>query len=433
MERISLWGYCALLMGVLTGCANSPGHGSVSPGSGGVAAGTSSGFRVFKGDCLNTQASNLNPLLVPLLTNVVSGGLKVIGTGLKKYGEDSDARFASTLNFDKGEDLNGCLHVVYGSVFTDSADFLDSAVKLEDILPLPWLAVARANGSQGEPAQKAIARLPNVIASAKHSLVTSGAMLAEKPSFFAELKAVRSPDGSKVAFRLRAFYYGERLAKGWLPRSSSKAVVLTVAGFDASKALLDNLKSGFSVVQSDVPVGQAWVNADLLYPNGAGEGRNAWDSPWFTLPADKTTPFTVVAGLLETTAGSKLLGVLGAALEGSADTTAKNLVDSLDSSKRAVAEDAARVADNTARANAASAVVKAIADVGLAKDAHDACISTMALKPAASAKVQRDAILAFASARVTAAASISAAEPLFSQMGIPVTFIDQPGDCVVSQ
>ncbi|POA77431.1 hypothetical protein [Pseudomonas sp. DP16D-R1] len=366
---------------------------------------------------------------IPTAT-VISGGLKALGAGLKKYGEDSDAKFASTLNFNSGEDVRGCLHVVYGSVFTDSADFLDPSVKLENILPLPWLAVARANGTTGESADATVGRLPQVLLAAKTTLANSGAMLAEKPSFFAELKIIRSPDASKVAFRLRAFYYGERLDKGWWPRSKSKAVVLTVSGFDVSKSLVENLKNGYSVLQSDVPVGQTWVSSDLLSPNGEDGGRNAWDSPWYTLPPDKTTPTTLVTGLLETTAGSKLLGVLGTALEGTADTTAKSYVDSLDPAQRATAEETARTAENTAKTNAAVAVVKAIADVKAAQNAHDACITTMDA-PGASSNDKRDAVLAFASARVTAAASVSAAEPLFSQMGVPAEFLNDPGRCKV--
>ncbi|MDD1150265.1 hypothetical protein M5G25_18430 [Pseudomonas sp. TNT2022 ID357] len=430
MDLNRTWGYYLLLSGLLAGCAGSQNQMQLSPDHIRISAGTTSGFRVFHGECLNTDADNVNPLLLPLLTNVISGGLKAVGTGLKTYGEDSDAKFASTLNFNKGEDVRGCLHVVYGKVFTDSADFLDSSVKLDSILPLPWLAVARANGESGESTNDWVAGLPQVLADAKAKLASSGAMLAEKPRFFAEMKIIRSPDGSKVAFRLRAFYYGERLDKGWSLRSSSKAIVLTVSGFDASKALVENLKNGYSVLQSDVPLGQAWVSSDLLSPNGEGGGRNAWDSPWYALPPDKNTPTTLVAGLLETTAGSKFLGVLGAALEGAADTTAQNYVDSLDPAKRATAEEAARTAENTARTNAAAAVVTAISDVNAAQATYDACINTMESE-ASDNSAKRAAVVAFASARVTAAASVASAEPLFSQMGVPVSFLNNPGKCKV--
>lgn len=382
---------------------------------------------MFHGECLNTDADKISPLLLPLLTNVISGGLKAVGAGLKAYGEDSDAKFASTLNFNNGQDVSGCLHFVYGKVFTDSADFLDPSVKLESILPLPWLAVARANAGTGESSKDWIAGLPQVLYDAKTKLASSGAMLAEKPRFFAEMKIIRSPDGSKVAFRLRAFYYGERLDKRWWPSSKAKALVLTVSGFDAAKSIIENLKNGYSVIQSDVPLGQAWVTSDLLAPNGEGEGRNAWDSPWYTLPPDKSTPTTLVAGLLETTAGNKLLSVLGTALEGSADTTSKLYVDSLDPAKQATAEEAARTAENTARTNAAAAVVSAISDVNAAQAAYDACIAT----PDSDYSAKRSAAVAFASARVTAAASVASAEPLFSQMGVPVAFLNDPRDCKV--
>jgi len=431
MNLKSPWGFCVLMSGMLAGCAgthNQEGSG-VEPLK--ISGGTASGFRVFRGECLNPAAVNLNPILLPLLTNVLSGGLRAVGTGLKSYGEDSDAKFATTVNFDSGEDVAGCLHVVYGKVFTDPKDFKDPSVKLENILPLPWLAVARSNVKSGASAQVVAAKLPIVLADAKKTLAASGAMLAEKPRFFAELKVIRSPDGSKVAFRLRAFYYGERLDKGWWPRSSSKAVVLTISGFDVSKSLVENIKNGYSVIQSDVPIGQAWVNSDLLSPGGADGGRNAWDTPWYSLPPDKKSATTIVAGLLETTAGSKLLGVLGTALEGSAETTAKNYADSLDPAKRATAEAAAKTAEDTARSAAAAAVVTAIADVNKAQTAHDACIATM--KSGATSGAKRDAVLTFASARVTAAASVASAEPLFSQMGVPVAFLENPGECVVPE
>ena len=430
MYRTFPWIAGLSLAAALSGCASSEklvvGAPNIS------AASTTTGYRVFYGDCLNTAAPNLSPLLVPLFTNVVSGGLKAVGGVLKKYGEDTDARFASTLNFNSGDELNGCLHVVHGNVFTDQADFRGSSFDLQEVLPLPWDAIARANVAPGATSETINARKTAVLASAKNVLASSGAMLAEKPKFFAELRAVRSSDGSSVAFRLRSFYYGERLGDGWLSRPSTKAVVLTVSGFDVSKSLLDNLKSGYSVAQSDVPVGKAWVTSDLLYPNGHGEGRDAWDSPWFTLPADKKKPFTVVTGLLETTAGSKLFGVLGTALDVSAEGTAKALADALDSSKQAVADTAAKAADAKAKADAAAAVVKAIGDVGKAMDAHESCVTTMAPAPAtagAVTKAQRDLVLAFVSAKITAVASIAAAEPLFSAMNVPVTFLDQPGAC----
>lgn len=429
MHRAVPWISGLSLAAALFGCASS---GKQVVGAADIsAASTTNGYRVFYGDCLNTAAPNLSPLLVPLFTNVVSGGLQTVGGVLKKYGEDTDAKFASTLNFNSGDELNGCLHVVHGTVFTDQADFRDPSFGLQDILPLPWYAIARANASSGATSEVINARKTAVLASAKNVLASSGAMLAEKPKFFAELRAVRSSDGSSVAFRLRSFYYGERLGDGLLSRPSAKAVVLTVSGFDVSKSLVDNLKSGYSVAQSDVPVGKAWVTSDLLYPNGRGEGRDAWDSPWFTLPADKK-PFTVVAGLLETTAGSKLLGVLGTALEGPAEGTAKALADALDSSQQAEANTAAKAAAVKAKADAAAAVVKAIGDVGKAKDAHETCVTAMEPAPAtagAVTKVQRDLVLAFVSAKITAVASIAAAEPLFSAMNVPVTFLDQSGAC----
>ncbi|HDS0956931.1 hypothetical protein V1687_28875 (plasmid) [Pseudomonas putida] len=418
----------ALISGLVTGCASlqtQKKNDSAEPLN--ISGGTASGFRVFHGECLNTDADKISPLLLPLLTNVISGGITAIGTGLKAYGEDSDAKFASSLNFDKGEDVSGCLHVVYGKVFTDSADFQDPSVKLENLLPLPWLAIARANGGDGESSKDWVAALPQVLDDAKTKLASSGAMLAEKPRFFAEMKVIRSPDGAKVAFRLRAFYYGERLGKSWWPSSKAKAIVLTVSGFDASKSVIENLKNGYSVLQSDVPLGQAWVSSDLLAPNGKGDGRDAWDSPWYTLPPDKSTPTTLVAGLLETTAGSKLLSVLGTALEGSAETTAKQYVESIDPAKRATAEEAARTAENTARTNAAAAVVSAISDVNAAQAAYDTCIAT----PDSNFNAKRAAVVAFASARVTAAASVASAEPLFSQMGVPVAFLNDPKDCKV--
>ncbi len=431
MNWIRPLGHCVTLTTILCGCASSPTSTTVADV--GSAARTTTGFRVFQGDCLNTSAPNLSPLLVPLFTNVVSGGLKAVGGALKRYGDDTDERFASTLNFNSGEDLKGCLHVVHGEVFTDSADFQQANFKLEHVLPLPWEAIARANAGEGATSMAVRAKVPAVLASAKEVLASSGAMLAAKPKFFAELRAVRSADSSSVAFRLRSFYYAERLSDSWLSRSTAKAIVLTVSGFDVTKSLLDNLKSGYSVSQSDVPVGKAWVTSDLLHPKGSGTGRDAWDSPWFSLPTDKQKPFTVVAGLLETTAGSKLLGVLGTALESSAESTAKGLADVLDSSKQDAADAAVKTADLKAKSDAAAAVVKALADVGKAKDAQDACVAALTPAPAtadAVTKAQRDALLAFVSAKITAAASIAGAEPLFSEMQVPVTFLDNPGACV---
>lgn len=429
MNRFTSWIQYTVLTVLLCGCASAPNQTSHAGFSGDV---TTTGFRVFYGDCINAGAPNMSPLLVPLFTNIVSGGFKAIGGALKKYGNDTDARFASTLNFDNGDDLKGCLHVVHGAVFTDMADFQDPAFKLEDVLPLPWRAIARANEGQGATPEAVEAKLPATVANAKDALTSSGAMLAQKPKFFAELRAVRSSDSSGVAFRLRSFYYGERLSDGWLSRPTTKAVVLTVSGFDVSKSLIDNLKAGYSVAQSDVPVGKAWVTSDLLYPNGTGNGREAWNTPWFTLPTDKKKPFTLVTGLLETTAGSELLGVLGTALDSSADSMAKDLADSLDPSKQVAADAAAKAADLKSKSDAAVAVVKAIGDVGKAKDAHDSCVTAMSPAPAtvdAVTKTQRDALLAFVSAKITAVASIAAAEPLFSEMGVPVTFLEKAGAC----
>lgn len=427
MDHIRPWIHIVALIAILCG---SPSQASGANGS--SSASTTTGFRVFYGDCLNTGAPNMSPWLVPLFTNIVSGGLKAVGGALKKYGEDTDARFASTLNFNTGEDLKGCLHVVHGAVFTDRADFQNPAFRLQDVLPLPWHAIARANATTGATSQDIDAKLPAVLASAKDVLTSSGAMLAEKPKFFAELRAVRSSDSSSVAFRLRAFYYGEQLGDGlrWWP--SAKAIVLTVSGFDVSKSLIENLKAGYSVTQTDVRLGSVWVTSDLLSPNGNGEGRDAWDSPWFTLPTDKKRPFTVVAGLLETTPGSKMLGVLGTALEGTADVTAKALADAMDPSKQAAADAAAKAADIKAKTEAATAVVNAVTAVGKAKDAHDKCVTVMTPAPAtadAVTKAQRDALLEFVSAKITATASIAAAEPLFSAMQVPVTFLDQAGAC----
>lgn len=432
MFRCHGWCYAFLSIAALSGCA------SRSPGGSGAersdTASVTTGFRVFYGDCINSQPPNFHPALVPLLSNIVSGGLKAVGGVLKRYGEDTDARFATTLNFESGENVQGCLHVVHGPVFTDPTEFRASEHALQSVLPLPWREIARANLAPGATESEIQARVPSVVAAAKDVLVTSGAMLAAQPKFFAEMRIVRSPDSSNVAFRLRSFYYGEPLGNGWFTRRSAKAVVLTVSGFDASKSLIDSLKAGYSVAQSDVQVGKAWVTSDLLNPNGSGEGRNAWDSPWFTLPPDKKKPFTMVTGLLETTAGSKLLSVLGSALEGSADDTTKAIFEALDPKKQAEADATVKAAELKAKADAAIAVVKAVTEVGKAKDAHEACTTALTPAPATLAAVtkpQRDAFYAYVSARITAIATIAAAEPLFSTMDVPIGFIEEPGLCVL--
>lgn len=386
---------------------------------------------MFRGDCMNSAPPNMSPLLIPLFSNVVSGGLKAVGGALKKYGEDTDAKFATTVNFDNDQALNGCLHVVHGSVYTNKAEFAKSNQQLEKLLPLPWESIANANVKTNATPKDVKDQITRSVAAAKQVLASSGAMLAEKPRFFAELRLIKSKDNSSVAFRLRSLYYGAPINDGWFTRSSAKALVVSISAFDATKPLMDNLKSGYSVALSDVPIGSAWVTGDLLYPNIANV--TTWDSPWFAGPTDGKKPLTIVTGILETSAGSKLLNVIGTAVEGSADNTAKALADSLDSNKRATDAITEKGAIDKARSDAAAATVKAITDLTKAKDAYDACVVALTMPPVGSttsiSKVQQDTLFAFASAKVTAAASISAAEPLFSELKLPTDFINGPGAC----
>ncbi|WP_146041495.1 hypothetical protein [Pseudomonas sp. DP16D-R1] len=72
MDLKRSWVHCVLLSGLLAGCTSSQSQVSVSPDPIKISAGTTSGFRVFRGECFNTDADNVNPLLLPLLTNVIS-------------------------------------------------------------------------------------------------------------------------------------------------------------------------------------------------------------------------------------------------------------------------------------------------------------------------------------------------------------------------
>jgi len=390
---------------------------------------TTEGFNVFHGRCINSDATMISPALIPLMTNIVAGGIKLAGTTLKKYGEDIDAKFATTVNFDGDESLSECLHVVYGKVYTDKTDFIDTSQSLGQILPLPWNSIARASLEDNATSKQISDQTQATLSAAKNALASSGAMIADKPSLFAELRILRSTDKSNISLRLRAFYYGAPLADSWFTRNNPKAIIISISPFDPSKALLDNLKNGYSIPFYKVPIGSAWVSRDLLYP--AITAPQSWETPYYPISSLGKKPLTLVVGLLETTAGSQLLTVLGTALEGTADITAEAIVDEFDKQKRTANEANEKAEIDKARTDSATATAKAITNLGKANDTYDSCVTLLASSNGALTKPQRDAVLAFASARVIAAASIAAAEPTISALKLNTSIIADPGMCVM--
>ncbi len=392
---------------------------------------TTEGFYVFHGRCLNSETPKFAPALIPLLTNLVSSGIKLAGTTLKTYGADSDAKFAATVNFDGDGALNECLHIVSGKVYTNKIDFQNSTQQLNQVLPLPWESIARANLADNATSKEVADQTQSSMDAAKSALASSGAMVAEKPNLFAELRILRSKDESSISFRLRAFYYGAPLTDSWFKRSNAKAIIISLSSFDPSKPLIDNLKNGYSIPLYKVPVKSTWVTGDLLYPTISAS--QTWDTPYFPITSLGKKPLTVVVGLLETTAGSKLLTTLGTALESTSDTTATGIVDKFDTQKLATNKAKEKSDDDKARTASATAATQAITDLGKANDAYDTCVTLLSVPSPTGTltKVQRDAVLAYASARVVAAASFAAAEPTISALKLNTNKIADPGMCVM--
>lgn len=390
---------------------------------------TIEGFGVFHGRCLNSDTTKMSGELIPLLTNVVAGGIKMTGTSLKKYGEDKDAKFATTLNFDGDESLNDCIHIVHGKVYTDKVDFIASPQPLDELLPLPWDAIAKASLEDNASSKQISDQTQATMTVAKTTLASSGAMIAEKPRLFAELRILRSKDRSSISLRLRAFFYGSPLTERLFSRKRSKAIIISFAPFDPAKPLIDSIKTGYSIPFYSVPVGSAWVSGDLLYPTISAS--QAWETPYYPTSSLGKRPITLVLGVLETTAGSQILTVLGTALEGTADATAKGIIDNLDTNKVSAEEIKDKLERDKARTESATATVKAIADLGKANDAYDSCVAILASSNGPINKAQRDAILEFTSARVIAAASIAAAEPTILALNLDTKVINEPLMCIM--
>lgn len=409
---------CILIAAASAGCSS---FGSRS-GTVTSTSNTLDGFHVFAGDCMNPHVAGvMSPLLLPFVGNLLSGSMKAIGDNIKIYGDDRDAKYASTVNFEEWGTDQKCLHLVHGLVYTNTVAYEEDTTPLFNRLPLPWpLAVKAAMKAQGLE-QNAASR--NVENKARQALIGSRALLAATPRFFAEIGVVRSMDKSSYTFRLRALYYGEPLGEGWFQRNSAKALVVTVAPYDTSKKIVDNLGGAYSISLANAPVGTSLL-FDEYFRQSDAVSRSAWETPWYKVSASSATgPLTLVGGLTVTTEGSKALGVLGSALSSSAVETSKLIVDKkLDEAKIAAAEKTIKDSEDTLRDNFAAATSTAVTDWAEAKTAYDKC--AIATDPAD--KLTKWA--SFVKAQVKALASIAKAQPL-SNIIKDISFLENPAAC----
>lgn len=384
-------------------------------------ANTVDGFRVFAGDCINSPSGNLAQLALPLVGQLVSGGLKALGGTLKAYGDDATQRYGATVNLAGLDGAARCLHIVYGPVYTNGQTQPFKEADVERNLPLPWHEAAQArhrilnNPSSGIDKTRQL-----VLQEAVAALSSSGALLAGPPRFFAEVRIITSETKDAMRFRLRSLYYAEPLNSSWFRRNSAKSFVVTVGPYDHAKSLKDNLADGYSITFDSLQVGTATFFEDYFNPDGPA----AWESPAYK-PAkvDLTGQMTLAVGVLETTAGSKILSVIGNALSDSADATATLVKDKYDKTKEAAAQKQLVKDEADARTTAASSTVAAISAWSTAQKDYDDC------KTKTDPKERLQAAVKFAGSRVSAIAAIANAEPLSSGVILDRSFLETPTDC----
>lgn len=387
------------------------------------AASTIDGFHAFTGDCMNSPSGSASPLALPSIGQLVSGGLKALGGTLKAYGDDETLTVGGTVNLAGISGPVRCLHIVYGPVYTNARTqpFNESVVK--DNLPLPWLEAAKGrNAILGGPSTEIEGENSRqyLLKDAVAALKSSGALLAGPPLFFAELRIVPSEAGDSVRFRLRSLYYQKPLKDAWFRRSSVKSLVVTVGPYDHTKALKDNLANGYPIAFDSLHGGTAVFFDDYFSPNGPA----AWESPIYKLAAgDASGRITLAVGVLETTAGNKVLGLIGDALNVSADATAALVKDKVDKAKEAATQKQLAKDETEARTTAATNTVAAINAWSVAqKDYADCSAKT-------DPKEKLQAAVKFAGSRVSAIAAIANAEPLSAGVILDRSFLETPVGC----
>lgn len=386
------------------------------------------GFHAFAGNCMARARGQVSAGLLPLIENLVSGGLKAGGTVLTNAGKESTVTHAASINIHGTALSLDCIQLVHGPVYVSEHAYSMDKTPFEDKLPLPWRTLA-SDKANTKPANEAHVDPAEVIKRARGSLAANKLWLAGRPRFFAELSVVPAQDGTAVSFRMRALYYGSPIQSNWFGRNAAKRVVITLGPLAAEKSIEDNIKNGYSVDLQRLPIGSAVLFDDMYRADLEDRATTAWDAPWYRLvPVDSTQPSMLFASVQETRAGSTFLTFLGEALTASATATGTAVKDSLDPVKAAKEKEE----EQTARVAAAERVQKAVDSVKEARAAHRACTDALAAA-SDSNPFDEDLYLTFLAKKAMAEAAIVNAKPLVTVEVLGAQFLEssaaKPNKC----